>query len=158
MERLRDIHQLAVATDGFKPQCDAQGLNCTGAVQEYHRDYPERSEKHRLGGSRYSGFFEAPHTGNYTFMALFDDAGEVLLSTDENPRNAQRIIHAASLEAPLVRTDVSSGGDDWFGLDYDPTQLHLKIDLGDRGMAGALFISLTGSGNDECEPTGSVGV
>lgn len=42
-------------------------------------------------GSRIRGYVFAPQTGNYTFWIATDDAGELWLSTDDNPANKTRI-------------------------------------------------------------------
>lgn len=44
-------------------------------------------------GSRIRGYICAPQTGNYTFWLATDDAGELWLSTDENPANKVRIAY-----------------------------------------------------------------
>ena len=46
----------------------------------------------RLGAARYSGFFWAPETAQYTFLASFNDFGKILLSSDSNPSNAAEIL------------------------------------------------------------------
>ncbi len=42
-------------------------------------------------GARIRGFIHAPQTGNYVFWLASDDNGELLLSTDEDPKNAVKI-------------------------------------------------------------------
>lgn len=50
-------------------------------------------------GQRMHGYIIPPATGNYTFWIATDDAGELWLSTDEGPANAQRIAYVASWTA-----------------------------------------------------------
>ena len=44
-------------------------------------------------GSRIRGYICAPQTGSYTFWLATDDAGELWLSTDDNPDNKVRIAY-----------------------------------------------------------------
>ncbi|RYY25813.1 MAG: hypothetical protein EOP41_04960, partial [Sphingobacteriaceae bacterium] len=47
-------------------------------------------------GSRIRGYICAPQTGSYTFWLATDDAGELWLSTDDNPANKVRIAYVDS--------------------------------------------------------------
>jgi hypothetical protein len=46
-----------------------------------------------LFGSRIAGYICAPATGSYTFWIASDNEGELLLSTDDQPANKQRIAY-----------------------------------------------------------------
>ena len=120
---------------------------------------------HRLGGARSFGFFVAPVTGLYVFRARFDDAGEVWLSNNTDPRYARRIIDggpptvpaftdaaAASVvtsEAPgnraVAPSAIMGGGR------VDPMRLTVSFTwAGDVAeVPGPLFLSVVGSGEDE---------
>ncbi len=47
-------------------------------------------------GARFSALLTAPKTGEYTFYIAADDAAELLLSTDEDPANLQKICGSPS--------------------------------------------------------------
>lgn len=51
-------------------------------------------------GARIRGFIHAPQTGLYVFWLASDDNGELLLSTDEDPRNARGIASVPEWTAP----------------------------------------------------------
>jgi hypothetical protein len=47
-------------------------------------------------GTRFRGYVYPPATGNYTFWIASDDAGQLKLSTDDNPANAVQIAYVAN--------------------------------------------------------------
>ncbi|HAL93058.1 MAG TPA: hypothetical protein DCM68_08565, partial [Verrucomicrobia bacterium] len=51
-------------------------------------------------GQRLRGWIVPPMTGNYTFWIASDDGGELRLSTDESPANAQVIAQVLGYSAP----------------------------------------------------------
>jgi hypothetical protein len=53
-------------------------------------------------GTRIRGYFHPPATGNYYFAIASGDAGELKLSTDENPANAATIASVANGTAQYI--------------------------------------------------------
>jgi hypothetical protein len=51
-------------------------------------------------GARIRGFVHAPQTGSYVFWLASDDNGELLLSTDEDPKNAKAIASVPEWTGP----------------------------------------------------------
>ena len=77
----RAVHQLAVSTNGFADavqdpaECSLGGARvgtaaCDGGIAPVHDSLPSASiNGGRLKGARHRGYFVAPKTANYTFMA-----------------------------------------------------------------------------------------
>jgi len=59
-------------------------------------------------GSRIRGYVHPPITGAYTFWIASDDAGDLLLSTNDNPANATRIAFVDSWTDPRQWTKLAS--------------------------------------------------
>ncbi len=55
-------------------------------------------------GARIRGYVHPPITGSYTFWFASDDAGDLLLSTDDTPANARRIAYVSEWTDPLQWT------------------------------------------------------
>ena len=51
-------------------------------------------------GQRMHGYLVPPQSGNYTFWIATDDAGELWLSTDENPANRKLIASVSGWTSP----------------------------------------------------------
>jgi len=51
-------------------------------------------------GARIRGFVHAPQTGSYVFWLASDDNGELLLSTDEDPKNAKSVASVPEWTGP----------------------------------------------------------
>ena len=64
----------------------------TEEITEFSWDGPDTDNY----GGRISGWLYAPATGDYTFWLCSDDNGELWLSTDEDPENAELIANESS--------------------------------------------------------------
>ena len=90
---LNGVHALAIETAGFKAiECPLNSTNttsprCHGNVVNVRDELPAQP-LYTLGGSRHRALFVAPVTGTYTFRPLFDDQGELWVSTDASPQHA----------------------------------------------------------------------
>ncbi|MEK7992802.1 MAG: PA14 domain-containing protein, partial [Planctomycetota bacterium] len=87
-------------------------------------------------GGRIHGWVFAPVSGNYTFYLASDDAGELWLSTDENPANAQ-----------LIASEDSWAGDKAWQYGNERSA-PISLVGGNKYYIGALWKE--GGGGDNC--------
>jgi hypothetical protein len=65
-----------------------------------------REQGYRVGGVVHKAFFVAPVDANYSFNTRFNDGGELWLSPNADPRQAQRLISTDTPDMGVVSPDV----------------------------------------------------